>query len=282
LEVRVTWPDRTRLVPAAANCVVATLRNGSSVLGTKTLVRPPTGGTTTERIANLPAGSATLDTVAYPVADGSGTALARGSGTVAVTSGQTSTVNVSMSSTIHHLELGPVAPSAMTGQTCQLVVSARDAGGAIVLLWPAKLRWDTSSDTHAAVDADGLVTGRKPTGVNPGSVNVSVTDTESGKSASVPVTVLSSATVSVAPNPCTLSVGDAQTFAATVGNAPDTSVTWSVQEGAAGGAITQGGAYTAPATAGTFHVIARSVWDDSRSGSATVTVQDGGLIVIIR
>src|SRR5262249_154480 len=50
-----------------------------------------------------------------------------------------------------------------------------------------------------------------------------------------------------------------------------TAVTWSVQE-AGGGTVDGSGHYTAPASAGTFHVIATSVADPTKKGSATVTV----------
>jgi hypothetical protein len=45
-----------------------------------------------------------------------------------------------------------------------------------------------------------------------------------------------------------------------------------VQEGAAGGAITSAGVYTAPATAGNYHVVATSQADSTKSATATVTV----------
>ena len=62
-----------------------------------------------------------------------------------------------------------------------------------------------------------------------------------------------------------------RTFTATVTNSSNQSVTWSVVEGAAGGSITSGGVYTAPATAGTFTVKATAAAD--ASASATVSVQ---------
>jgi hypothetical protein len=48
-------------------------------------------------------------------------------------------------------------------------------------------------------------------------------------------------------------------------------VTWTVQEGAVGGTITNTGLYV-PATLGTFHVIATSAADSSKSASAVVNV----------
>ena len=54
--------------------------------------------------------------------------------------------------------------------------------------------------------------------------------------------------------------------------ATNTAATWSVLEGASGGTITAGGVYTAPRTAGTYHVVATSAADGSRTASAAVTV----------
>jgi len=49
-------------------------------------------------------------------------------------------------------------------------------------------------------------------------------------------------------------------------------VNWAVQEGAAGGSITNMGAYSAPNKAGTFHVIATSQADTTKSATATLIV----------
>ena len=51
-------------------------------------------------------------------------------------------------------------------------------------------------------------------------------------------------------------------------------MTWSVQEGAAGGTIAATGVYSAPAVAGTYHVVATSVADPAKSAIATVTVTE--------
>ncbi len=77
--------------------------------------------------------------------------------------------------------------------------------------------------------------------------------------------------VGLVPAEAQLAPGVAQGFTALVSGAADTRVTWSVREGAAGGTVA-GGVYTAPAGAGTFHVVATSVADPAASGAATVTV----------
>jgi hypothetical protein len=82
---------------------------------------------------------------------------------------------------------------------------------------------------------------------------------------------ISTITVSVSPSSWTMNTGEQKQFAATVFGSTNTAVTWSVEE-SSGGPITAGGLYTAPGTAGTYHVRATSQQDTSKYGRATVTV----------
>ena len=65
-------------------------------------------------------------------------------------------------------------------------------------------------------------------------------------------------------------------FSSTVNTSLNTNVTWSVQEGTAGGAITAGGQYTAPNNTGLFHVVATSVQDPTKNAAANVTIVPSG------
>ena len=71
--------------------------------------------------------------------------------------------------------------------------------------------------------------------------------------------------VSLNPASAVLVESASQQFTATVQNSTQ-GVTWSVQEGAAGGSVTATGLYTAPAAAGTYHVLATS---NENTGIAT-------------
>ena len=71
--------------------------------------------------------------------------------------------------------------------------------------------------------------------------------------------------ISVTPSIIQIFQGATQQFSA------NSDVTWSVSEGS-GGTITTAGFYTAPNVAGTFHVVATSRSDPSKSASATITV----------
>jgi hypothetical protein len=99
------------------------------------------------------------------------------------------------------------------------------------------------------------------------------------------VTVARSATVTVKiqPNPILLGPGDVARLVVDVKGAADASVTWSIREGPAGGAIDPSVSpvqYRSPSIEGTFHIVATSKADTTASDVATVTtswnVRDGG------
>ncbi len=81
--------------------------------------------------------------------------------------------------------------------------------------------------------------------------------------------------VTISPVAVTLFGSGSTTFTASVSNVSDQSVTWRVAEGSSGGTVTSDGVYTAPTTAGTYHVVATSVADATKTAVATVTVQSG-------
>src|SRR4051812_40907381 len=105
-------------------------------------------------------------------------------------------------------------------------------------------------------------------------IATSVADTSKSMSATVTVTPAPVISVSISPASASLMTLGTATFTATVSGTTtgqSTAVTWSVQE-SGGGTIEGSGKYTAPATAGTYHVVATSVADTSKSKSATMTV----------
>jgi len=77
--------------------------------------------------------------------------------------------------------------------------------------------------------------------------------------------------LAVSPPQVTLAPGTTQTFTAARSGTSVTAVTWSVAEGDAGGTISGDGAYTAPATEGTYTVVATETASGEHA-EATVTV----------
>ncbi len=164
--------------------------------------------------------------------------------------------------------------------TVQVNTSATHAFTATVTNFSTdnKVNWTAPagsfSPTQTAGDGSTTTTYTAPS--TPQVLTVTAASNETpANTATVTVNVYTPASVvvSVTPSPKTLLVGATFTFAANVTNAPNTNVTWSVQEGSAGGSVTSGGLYTAPATPGTYHVVATSVFSGTTPGSATVNVK---------
>jgi len=104
------------------------------------------------------------------------------------------------------------------------------------------------------------------------------TDSDSGVHSPTTQTDAGSKGISVAVTPIIAHLAPHATtqFSAQITGSSDNAVAWSVQEGAAGGTISAAGLYTAPATAGSYHVIAKSHADASATGTASAAVSTPG------
>jgi hypothetical protein len=78
--------------------------------------------------------------------------------------------------------------------------------------------------------------------------------------------------VAVSPQVAHAVLGGQVQFTAIVSGIDDRTVGWKVQEGESGGTIDSSGRYTAPKSAGKYHVVATSTANGSLSGTAEVTV----------
>lgn len=87
--------------------------------------------------------------------------------------------------------------------------------------------------------------------------------------------------VAVTPSAGAVDACRSLTFTASVSGTTNGAVTWSVQEGSAGGTVTPAGVYTAPASAGTYHVVATSQAAPASSTAVAVTVAERILGVTI-
>jgi hypothetical protein len=131
--------------------------------------------------------------------------------------------------------------------------------------------WAVVESSGGTVSTDGLYNAPATIGTFHVKVTSRAAPTVSA-TATVNVTATPAVLVTISPRTATVAAVGSRTFTATVANASDTRVTWSVREGSGCGSVTQAGVYTAPAAAATCHVVATSVADSSRSDTATVTV----------
>ncbi|WP_243295869.1 Ig-like domain-containing protein [Geothrix mesophila] len=244
-------PTTTSLFTGASQTFTATVTGNANTAVTWTVQEGALGGTITSGgVYTAPATPGTYHVIATSVADPSKVASA----TVTVTA-------------------APVVAVALTPTTTSLFTGASQTFTATVTgNANTAVTWTVQEGALGGTITSGGVYTAPAT---PGTYHViatSVADASKAASATLTVTAAPVVAVALMPTSASLVTGASQTFTATVTGNANTAVTWTVQEGALGGTITSGGVYTAPATPGTYHVIATSVADTSKSASATVTV----------
>ncbi|MFY0576062.1 hypothetical protein ACN28S_18380 [Cystobacter fuscus] len=132
-----------------------------------------------------------------------------------------------------------------------------------------RILWSVEGEDSGTITSTGVYTA--PT--QAGTYTVVATNAlDTTKKDTAEVTVTPVIHVTLTPTSATVLTGGSVTFTAEVTGATDTSVTWSIQEGDAGGTLTSTGVYTAPAQGGTFTVVATSVADPTKKAEARVTV----------
>ncbi len=266
--VDVRWRGiRVRIVPSVASlstgaeatffAYVRGTRSGQSTAVTWSVQEGASGGTIdSSGRYKAPDAPGTYHVEAASVADPSKKATA----TVTVTGDQGISVAVNPSNASTQTQGKLYFQAAVTGAR-----SGQSAG----VTWAVK-----EGASGGSVDASGNYTAPASAGTAH-VVAASVADPSKTATATVDVTAAPTVAVAISPATVSLIAGGVTAFSATVtgaGSGQSTDVSWSVEEGASGGSIDGSGRYTAPGTAGTFHVVATSVADPSKSATAAVTV----------
>jgi len=289
-----------RFLPAAALVAIVTACQGSGAppddgglpQSVAVQVEPPTATTAARGVVAFAAavtGTANTSVVWTVVEQGGGTVDASGLYTAPGTTGTfhvraTSAVDplARSESTVTVTALPPPITVAVTPSTASVI-----AGGSITFAATVTnaantaVTWSVSGTSCGTITQAGVYTA--PAAAASCSV-VATSQADTTKRATATVTVTAPPppiTVAVTPSPAATNSCSSLTFTATVANTTNRAVTWSVQEGAAGGSITTAGVYTAPQSAGTYHVVATSVADGTKAAIATVTVTDKILSVAV-
>ncbi|MBC8137201.1 MAG: hypothetical protein H8F28_15075 [Fibrella sp.] len=164
-----------------------------------------------------------------------------------------------------------VSPSPIASPAVSLTADSQDLlrGQSTRLVWNSQ---NTSAVAESNFDATTLAGEKIVTPLATTTYSLTVRN-EGGQTVvgSVEVRVATVAITAFSSSP-TVDVSSSLTFGAQVTGAVDAGVTWSVQE-LGGGVITESGSYTAPATAGTYHVQATSNADPSKVAVVEVRVR---------
>lgn len=192
LSVKVVFPPLVapasdKVIPPGTDSVLLTVSDpatGERLVPDTVVRRPETGTEATAVIGKIRPGPACIHASAHTGADGSGPALAQATVEVEIISSQTVRVGMVLFGVTAAVEITPPAIDLLTTKTMELVATAYDAIGNVVV--GAEFTWESSDTTVATVDAKGLA---DVTGVSPGRVVVSATDTREGVRGDCDVTI---------------------------------------------------------------------------------------------
>jgi hypothetical protein len=251
VEVAVS-PANVQVAPGGNVSFSATV-TGSADTSVAWLVASPTSGTvSTSGVYTAPTVAGTYEVKAQSKAKGN----AWGKATVTVTP------------TPIAVGVSPATASVVAGG--QVTFAAAVSGTT-----NTAVTWSVVEAGCGAITASGVYTA----GAAAGTCHVaaaSVADPSLVSQATVTVTVTVTPppviSVSVAPASAAVDACRTVTLSANVTGTSNGAVTWSVAEGAAGGTITSAGVYTAPTLAGTYHAVATSQADPTRTSTATIVV----------
>ena len=186
--INVNWPvpSHSRLIPEASESLVAKFTDSKNQLRSTTVIRRPLyGDKSITKIKNLPIGDLTLEVTGRPNSDGSGTAQARGSTKLKIEADKDTPVTITPVSTIVRASLDAGGSFTVpVGGNITLKESCFDAANALVLTSLATSKWQSNDPTVATVDEFGVVKG-----VKIGNATIKYTETESGVTGSLAVTV---------------------------------------------------------------------------------------------
>ena len=183
--VKLEWPKSTRLVPVSSNSVKITVTKNGTKVAEQTLPRPVLGGTSTANFTDIPVGSVLITATAFPNQDGTGTAQATASTIASIASGENAPVSITMASTVARIDLSSTTNLLPTGSTLQIIATARDVQNNVVLTSATRQAWASTIPAIASVDSNGIVIG-----ISSGIAEIKLTDTESGATASIALTVI--------------------------------------------------------------------------------------------
>lgn len=185
-EFRITWPERSRYLPAYADRITIKLElPGDSVNRyEQTVTRPSVlPATTTVKFEDL------LKVGTYNVtgeAFGTGNqVVARGSTTLRVEADKTATGSMTLATTIDKLAVLDTPLNLVVGANRQLEAKVTDSADTVLLIPTDALRWSITSGTAATVSASGMLQA-----VAVGTAKVRVSETGAAKFAEADITVV--------------------------------------------------------------------------------------------
>ncbi len=179
----ILWP--TKAVKAAdPQSVKIVISTGTQTVAERTANRPSQDGATSVDFPNLPSGTYTATVTAYPLANAGGSAISQASSQLVVQTGTNTKLSFTTSAAVDRIEVTAANTSVTANGTTALTATPMTADGVVVLVPAGSITWDSANNSIASVDSTGTVTGHAS-----GNVDITATESASGQSGSLRITV---------------------------------------------------------------------------------------------
>lgn len=189
VSLTIRWPDRTRLIPLAAQSIKVEIRDsqGTLLASPQVVARPAVGNTATVVFNNLDVQTVMVKATAYPNTDGTGVAQATGTVPLELVARQTANATVTMDSTIARVQINNPSGGTLTvGESRTLTAQALNAAGEVVLVDASQWEWTSSNTTDFSLTPSGGQV--SVLGKSVGTTTLSLLEKESGKTIAIPLT----------------------------------------------------------------------------------------------
>ena len=178
----IEWPTRVGGTIVAESIKIV-ISNGQTTIANR-VVNRSTGDLSTATIEPIPTGSYVVTVTAYPQPNAGGAPSSEASAILTVRRCETTSITFTALAQVDHVEIAADSLYVPVNGTIKLTATPRSTDGAVVLVAPGSLTWESLSTPIATVDASGTVTG-----VAAGSADIKATENGSGLSAVVQITV---------------------------------------------------------------------------------------------
>ncbi len=231
--------------------------------GSVTFVATVTGTSNTSVTWSVPAGAGTINasTGVYVAPATAGTYTVTATSVADGTKRGTATVTVTAPPPVIAVSVSPATTTLVAGGTATFVATVTGTSNTAVT-------WSVPAGAGTINASTGVYVAP----ATAGTYTVTATSVADGARRGTATVTVTAPPIAVAVNPTsvTLDACKGQVFTATVTNTSNGAVTWSVVE--AGGGTVTNGAYVAPTSAGTYHVLVVSQADPTKTAQATITV----------
>lgn len=178
-EIRFVWPERSRLIPLAANSIRLRLSNANQTY-TQVVNRPTAVGSNATPIVFDPieVGDYTVTAEAFPQADATGTIQAAGTTSISVTQGQNTTFTVTMLSQVATVTVTGPSGTILIGDNKIFTARAFNSSNVEVLVDNSTWQWTAPTGVRLTPLTGGQVRAKALDEVT-GSITATYTEPES-------------------------------------------------------------------------------------------------------